>query len=112
MSEKRMEKIQKLGEKKKAGKLAGYATSKDVDERRAAATALGNINEDDAYNTLVGMLRDPDTCVQGAAMTALATMGRPSAAEHIRHTMAGKNDAELSKVGTAALAKLHNAHDN
>lgn len=107
MSEARLEKITQLGAKKKTKKLLGYVGSKDAQERAAAAVAMGQIDEDDTFNALVSMLRDPDTNVRIAAINGLKAMNRKPAAEHIRHTMAASDDAALKKAGTEALASLH-----
>lgn len=107
MSDAKIEKITKLGEKGKASKLIGFAGSKDPQERAAAATALGRCDNDDAFNTLISMLRDPDDNVCIAAINGLKAMGRKNAAEFIRHTYTNRNNAAIVKAGTEALAALH-----
>lgn len=107
MSDAKLEKIAKLGEKGKASKLISYAGSKDAQERAAAATALGQCDSDEAYNTLITMLRDPDDTVCISAIKGLKTMGRKTAAEHIRHVYQTRNNPEIVKAGTEALGTLH-----
>lgn len=110
MAEKNIEKIVQLGEKGKVKKLLPYATSKDADERAAAATALGKSNEDDAFNALVTLLRDNDPSVQLAAVHAVGELGRPMGKEYIRYIMSNTENAQLKEAGAQALAKLTEQH--
>lgn len=112
MSDAKLEKIAKLGEKGKANKLISYAGSRDAQERAAAATALGHCNTDEAYNTLITMLRDPDDTVCVSAINGLKAMGRKTAAEHVRHVYQSRSNPEIVKAGTEALGVLHDNKGN
>lgn len=110
MADKNLSKIQQLGEKGKIKKLLSYAGSKDADERAAAATALGKNQNDDSYNALVSMLRDPDPSVQIASVRALGELGRPTGQEHIRHVLANTQDPALIAACTESMGRLHETH--
>lgn len=110
MSEKNIQKIQQLGDKGKVKKLLSYAGSKDEVERAAAAQALGASKEDDAFNALVSLLRDPSEQVQIAAVRSLGQSGRSVAVEHVRHLMNGGNPA-LAAACSEAIAMLQGQGD-
>lgn len=110
MAEKNLEKIAQLGEKGKVKKLLPYAASKDADERAAAAVALGKNNVDEAFNTLVTLLRDNDPSVQTAAVHALGELGRPMGKEYIRYIMSNTENEQLKEAGVQAMATLADQH--
>ena len=117
-NEKTVAKIKAMGEKQFSGvfakfftkkniaALAKYCQSNDADLRAAAAMELSGIREDEAYNELVLLIRDPELSVRKAAVTALGVMGRKSAADHVRHVMKSETDADTIKACQDALAKL------
>lgn len=104
MADSKTDKIMQLGQKGKVKKLLSYASSKDATERKAAAVALGSSDTDDAYNSLIFLLRDPDTSVRIGALEGLKIMGRKSAEEHVRHVLTSSTDAALSKAASETLA--------
>lgn len=117
-NEKVIAKIKSLGEKKFSGPfakffgkkniaaLAKYCQSNDPELRAAAAMALSGISQDEAYNELVLLIRDPELSVRKAAVTALGVMGRKSGADHVRHVMRNETDPDAIKACQDALAKL------
>ena len=64
-------KIESYAEHHNLKKLLPLVADKDAAVRAQAAQALGGFQEDDAYNQLIGLLRDPDLQVQIAAVKAL-----------------------------------------
>jgi len=59
--------------------LDGALRATDVQTRRAAATALGWLDEPASYPTVVRALRDPDAAVRQAAVAALGELADPRA---------------------------------
>ncbi|GHU77617.1 hypothetical protein AGMMS49992_26130 [Clostridia bacterium] len=100
------EKIQKFAQSGKGAKALPYAVSKKADERAAAATALGFTTDDDSYNALVNLLRDPDSTVCINAAGALDKLGRKPAAEHLRHAANHTSDEAIKIACNAAAASL------
>ena len=95
MARNNTEKIKKLGEKGKVRAILKYVNSKDSDERAAAAAALGHSTDDDAYNALTTLLRDPEIPVRINAAYALKAMGRSSAVSYLRSAAQNTSDAAL-----------------
>lgn len=107
MSENRkIDKIQKLGEKGNTRKIIPYTQSSSAQERAAAAVALGNAKDDDAYNALIAMLRDSDVNVRISTVTALGQAGRKDTAEHIRHVSNSEGNEALREACLKAVAAL------
>ena len=102
----RLDKIKRYGEKGKVKKLLPYTTSEDGALRAAAATALGSVPGDDAFNALVSMIRDHDMAVRIEVVKALKHTERASAMEFIRRASEGANNAELTKVCSEAVSFL------
>jgi HEAT repeat protein len=101
-----LEKIEKLGQKGKGVKALPYATSRKAEERAAAATALGSATDDDSYNALIILLRDPDMKVCISAAGALKNMGRKAATEHLRHIADNSTDETFKAACYDAVASL------
>ena len=110
--ESKVQKIAGLGEKKKTDKILKFATVKEPQLRIAAAKALAGIAQDESYNQLVLMTRDPDLGVRKAAVTALGDMGRKSGADHVRHVMASESDPEIIKLCQVAVSKIVNSESH
>ncbi|MBR6747429.1 MAG: HEAT repeat domain-containing protein [Clostridia bacterium] len=108
-NERHIAKIQALGEKRKVPALAKYCKNKDAELRAAACRALAPIQQDEAYNELVLLTRDPELSVRMAAVTALGDMGRKSGADHVRHVMSVDSNPELIKACQTAVAKIVNS---
>ena len=108
--ERKLAKIQALGEKKNWEKIVKkFADAKNPDLRVAAAKALSGIQVDEAYNKLVLLIRDSDINVKKAAITALGDMGRKAGADHCRHVMNHTDDADLISICQTAIAKIVNS---
>jgi len=107
--EKHIAKIEALGAKKKVAALAKYCKHDDAQLRAAAATALGGIYQDESYNELVLLIRDPELSVRKAAVVALGVMGRKSGADHVRHVMSHETDAEIIKACQVSISQISNS---
>ncbi len=105
-NEKKIAKIAVFGEKKKVKKLAKLALHKDPEIRAAVATALGPVRQDEAYNTLVDLVRNGDINVRKAAVIALGVNGRKAGAEHIRNIMTQEANASIVPICQEAIAKI------
>ncbi len=105
-NEKKIAKIQTLGEKGKVKKLVRLSTSKDPEIRAAAACALGPIHEDEAFNAIVDLVRDPELSVRRAAVIALGENGRKAGGEHVRNIMPLPGNASIEAECREAIAKI------
>ena len=105
-TEKKIAKIAVLGEKKKTKERCKLALDKDADVRAAVATALGPIKQDEAFNTLVDLVRNGDINVRKAAVAALGVNGRKAGAEHIRNIMTQDANASIVPLCQEAIAKI------
>ena len=105
-NEKKLAKIAVFGEKKKWKKLQKLALHKDPEIRAAVATALGPIRVDEAYNTLVDLVRNGDINVRKAAVMALGVNGRKAGAEHIRNIMTQDANASIVPICQEAIAQI------
>jgi HEAT repeat protein len=101
-----LEKIEKLGQKGKTGKILRYASSKKAEERAAAAAALGNAANDEAFNALLNLLHDSDAAVCISAAEGLKKMGRAAAVEHLRHAAAASDDEAVKAAFQDAAASI------
>ena len=99
-------KIQTLGEKGKYKKLCKLATRKNPEIRALAAAALGAQKEDEAFNSLVDLVRAPEIEVRKAAVIALGEFGRKAGGEHIRNIMTLPMNEPILKECNEALAKV------
>lgn len=103
-------KIESYAEHHNLKKLLPLVSDKDAAVRAQAAAALGKFQEDDAYNQLIGLLRDPDVQVQIAAVKALEKQCYPQAADHIGHLMNTTGNEELKKICANAHAAIIAVH--
>ena len=101
-----IEKIKELGNKGKTKKILPYTSSKNPEERAAAAEALGNTSTDETLHTLINMLHDSDVSVGINAATALGKVGFPAAIEHLRHAANNSADDKFKSACTASAASL------
>lgn len=104
------EKIMKYASKKKAAKIFPFCKSQEVEERIAAATALGMIDTDESYNQLIFMLHDQDSNVKAAVAKALGEQCRSSASEFIRHELEKCDDAVFHEAAQATLNKIQKTY--
>ena len=108
-NERHIAKIKALGEKKKVAALAKYCKNDDAELRAAAAIALGDIYQDESYNELILLIRDPELSVRKAAVVALGVMGRKSGADHVRHVMNHETDADIIKACQTSITQIVNS---
>ena len=103
-------KIESYAEHHNLKKLLPLVTDKDATVRAEVAAALGNFQEDDAYNQLIALLRDPQIPVQLAAVKALEQQCFASAADHISHVMNTTSNEELKQACAHAHAAIVAKH--
>jgi HEAT repeat protein len=87
------------------GPLCGQLEADDMNTRRAAVTALGRIGDPASVPPLIGLLRDPELCVEAAG--ALARIGDRRAYEPLLPLLAH----ERAAVRLAAIAALNSLGD-
>lgn len=90
--EKKIEKINHYAKKGNLKKLSNYCTSDDSELRRACAAALGDMGTEEAKNTLISMINDPDLATKKAVITSLGKIGDKGSTEYIRHAMDHSSD--------------------
>ncbi|MCI5771266.1 MAG: HEAT repeat domain-containing protein [Clostridiales bacterium] len=101
------DKIAKAIEKKNAAGIIKYLNDKDAGVVMQAVAALGKVQGDDSYNTLVSLLRSPKAEIRAAAVTALTELGDPKAQAHVSHMETTEKDAVVLEAVKKALSKLH-----
>lgn len=101
------QKLEKMIAKNNVSGIISLITSKDPALSLKAVEALGRVTGDDAYNTLITLLRSPRADVRAAAATSLANMGDAKAQAHISHMLPGEKDAVVIEAMKNALSKLH-----
>ncbi|NMA94684.1 MAG: HEAT repeat domain-containing protein [Clostridiales bacterium] len=100
------EKIQKWTQKGKINNVLRAADNTKPEIRKAAITALGEFDVDEAFNYLVVTLRDPNPEIRILAAKALGTQGKALAVEHLRHVSLKDDDEEVKKVAVDALKAI------
>ena len=108
-NEKTIEKIQKLEQKGKVKKILPYAESKKTGIREAAALALGCAYDDDAFNKLKTMLRDPEPSVCICAAGGLKKLGNESAIDHLRYASKNTTDENIKAACNEAAGAIVNS---
>ena len=103
-------KISSYAEHHNLKKLLPLVADKDASVRAEVAAALGTFQEDDAYNQLIGLLRDPEPQVQIAAVKALQNQCYATAADHVKHLMNTTDNEELKKACAQAHAAIVEKH--
>lgn len=104
------EKIMKYASKQKTSKILPFCKSQDVEERAAAAAALGMIDTDESFNQLIFMLHDKEVPVKVAVAKALGAQCRLSASEFLRHEIEKCDDAAFRAAAQMTLNKIQKAY--
>lgn len=97
------EKIQKWAQKGKINKVLKAADNSKVNIRKAAITALGELDFEESFHKLVSTLRDPDPEIRGLAAKALGVQAKPLAIEHLRYVATNDDDKDVRNIATEAL---------
>ena len=101
------EKVAKWGEKKKGAKLVKAAGSRKENIRLAAAKAMGNVEDEQVFNTLITLLRDRNPEIRISAMESLQKIKNKNAIEHVRGLI-NDTDTKVSDKAREVLKALHN----
>lgn len=107
--QKKIEKINHYAQKGNFKKLSRFCSSEDSELRCACAVALGNIKTDEARNTLISMINDPDLSTKKAVITALGKIGDKGVTEYIRHAMEHSSDDSFVNLCRETIHQLVNA---
>lgn len=75
---------EKLAKGKHWSKLAKLAEKPDESIRVEVAKACGLSKDDEPYNLLITLTKDPSPAVQMAAIKSLGEVGRPAASTHLQ----------------------------
>lgn len=97
------EKIKKWTQKGKVNKVIKAADDQKPNIRKAAISALGEIDHEDSFNKLVRILRDPDPEIRGLAAKALGIQANPLAVEHLRHVATNDESDDVRNNAVEAL---------
>lgn len=100
------EKIKKWTQKGKVNKVIRATEDSKPNIRKAAISALGEIDHEDSFNTLVSTLRDPNPEIRGLAAESLGIQGNPLAVEHLRHISANDEDEKVREIALEAFKKV------
>lgn len=100
------EKIAKWGEKGKAANLIKAAGSKKESLRLAAAKAMGNVDNEQVYNTLITLLRDRNPEIRIAVLESLRKLNNKNAVEHVK-SLVSDTDPKVSELAKQVLKDLH-----
>ncbi|HEY31904.1 MAG TPA: HEAT repeat domain-containing protein [Dehalococcoidia bacterium] len=90
--------------------LLGELESTDAERRRAAATALGELEEELAVPQLAELLYDPDIDVQMASIEALSDIGGAEAKEYLELCLQDA-DEDISLAAEEALIDMEDEED-
>ena len=102
----KIQRIERLAEKKKPGKLSKFLRDSDASVRIAAAKASGEIGGEQAFNDLILLLRDDNTEVRRAAAASLEKMKDSKARAHLNAALKAESDEETKKAISHALGAL------
>lgn len=81
----KIEKIQKLGEKKKSGAVINFLNSKDVEVVKAAIETLALIQNEESVNSITPLIDDADPQIRSAAAKAMAVIGTEHSKTYLHH---------------------------
>ncbi|HIQ63246.1 MAG: HEAT repeat domain-containing protein [Christensenellales bacterium] len=109
MFEGKQEKIRKLAEKKKSGKIVQHLGDKDMNVVLAAVAGLGECGDETAYNALVPLLHNQNAPLRAAAAEALGKTGNSAASTHLRYQLKNESDPSVQKAIHSALTMLADA---
>ncbi len=101
------DKINKLAEKKKAGKIVGYLNDKDPETRIDAIRALGKCGGEEAINHLITQMtaREPTERIEVAK--ALGECGPDAAFYHMSHSLEHETDPAVKEAMKEAMGRIH-----
>ena len=100
------EKIQKWTQKGKVNKVLKAADNSKPNIRKAAISALGELDFEESFHKLVSTLRDPDPEIRGLAAKALGIQANPLAVEHLRHVGTNDEDENVRNLAIEALKMI------
>ncbi len=101
-----MENIEKWKEKGKIDKLIKAAEYKKKEIRIAAIQALGNLEQADSVNYLIGLLRNPDAELRLNGAEALGNTKDSRGLEFLRYASENDSDEKVKKVAKEAMTKI------
>lgn len=100
------DKIAKWGEKGKAANLIKAAGSKKENLRLAAVKAMGNVDNEQVFNTLITLLRDRNPEIRIAVLESLGKLNNKNAIEHVRG-LVSDTDPKVSEKARQVLKDMH-----
>ncbi|MGN0168975.1 MAG: HEAT repeat domain-containing protein [Acetatifactor sp.] len=103
-SNRTIEKIQKLAEKKKSAKIIKFLGAAESEVVVAALNALATVKDEDSVNSIAGMIDSNAPEVRAAAAKALGEIGTEYAKTYLQHRAAKEQD---EKVKAAIKDALH-----
>ena len=99
-----VEKIQKLVEKKKSDKIIKYLGASETEVVVAALEGLSEVNDEESVNSIASMIDNAAPQVRSAAAKALGEIGTEYAKTYLQHRAATEKD---EKVKEAIMTALH-----
>ena len=99
-------KIEKYAKKGKSDKLAGYLKNKDVSVRIAAIKALGQCEDELAYNTLASLMTEGSAEERIAVFESLGKLGKSQSFSLFSHYVGSESDPRVKQARNDALVAL------
>lgn len=98
-----IEKIEKLGVKRKSAKIIQYLKTDDVEVLSAAMKALGNIKDEDSVNTVASLIDNENPEIRKAAAECLGNIGSEYCKTYLQHRAANEKDESVKSAISTAL---------
>lgn len=99
-----VEKIQKLVEKKKSDKIIKYLGASETEVVVAALEGLSEVKDEESVNSIASMIDNAAPEVRSASAKALGEIGTEYAKTYLQHRAATEKD---EKVKEAIMTALH-----
>ena len=90
-------KIQKLAAKKKSDAIIKMMDKGDADIIACCLNALGQIGDEDCFNTIARYMEDKDTAIKLAACKAALVINTDYMKTHVRHAISKETDAAVKQ---------------
>lgn len=101
-----VEKIMRLGTKKKGAKIVPYLKSRDKQVRMAAIAALGQAGGEEAFDSLTYILSSAADQERIAAVHALGALGNSKAISYLMHQLKKENNPEFDEACKQSIKQL------
>ncbi|HKM34358.1 MAG TPA: HEAT repeat domain-containing protein [Lachnospiraceae bacterium] len=98
-----IEKIKKLGSKKKSNKVIQFLDTNDIEVVKAAMQALSTIKDEDSVNTIAHLIDSSEPEIRIAAAGCLAEIGSEYCKTYLQHRIQCESDENVKAAISEAL---------